>query len=432
MNDVGSLLDGLPAWARDLLHECAVAAEDRGETAYLVGGPVRDLLLGRPVEDIDVMVVGDGMAVAQAVARKLDGRLTRHHAFQTARVDLPAGHRLDVATARSETYRRPGDLPQVAGGTLEDDLGRRDFSINAMALELDGEPVLHDPFGGRADLREGKVRFLHERSFADDPTRMLRALRFAVRFGYDLEERTGRALSEGVLGDYLGSLTGDRLRRELAKLLEENPAGGAKALADTGLLRSIHPEMRFSEGLLASLGDQEDLRRCIGAHGEGTSEWPVTLAALATDLPMQERWRLARRLSLSRADRRPLIESGERWRETLERMRTAAERPSETAELLDDLDAAVVRLGLARAEAAGDAALAARMYRYLELGRWVRPDLTGEQLAEAGVPAGPAVGKVLRRLRAARLDGAAQDRADELRLVEHWMESGQIDPPIAP
>lgn len=424
MSDAARLIEKLPSWARELLDACAAAANDRGEIACLVGGPVRDLLLQRPVEDIDVMVVGDGMAVAQAVARALGGSLTRHHAFQTARVDLPAGHRLDVATARSETYRRPGQLPQVTSGTLVDDLERRDFTINAMAIELAGEPLFHDPFDGRADLRDGRVRFLHERSFADDPTRMLRALRFAVRFDYALEERTAHALREGVVGNYLGWLTGDRLRRELAKLLAERPVEACRSLAATGLLAGIHPQMLVDEPMMAALADQQDLRRCVAAHGEGTAEWTLTLAALAAPLAMQERWQLARRLSLSRNDRRPLIDSGVRWQEALSALREAGDRPSEVARLLDELDPAVIRLGLARAEADGDGARAARLYRYLERDRWIEAQLTGEDLAEAGVDPGPQVGRLLRRLRAARIDGRAQDAADERRLLQEWLHRG--------
>jgi tRNA nucleotidyltransferase (CCA-adding enzyme) len=422
MTEAARLLELLPGPMRDLLRQCASAAAARGESAFLVGGPVRDLILGCAVDDIDVMVVGDGMAVAQAVARQLGGALTRHHAFRTARVDLPDGTRLDVASARSETYRRPGELPRVAAGELEDDLARRDFTINAMALALDeAAPELQDPFGGRADLQAGRIRILHGRSFADDPTRMLRALRFALRLGYELEERTADALADGVRGGFLDSLTGDRLRRELAKLLAEAPVAGPVALADTGLSSGLDPGLQAPQSQLEALSGQDELRTVAAAHGEGAAEWTLTLAAMASELQLQERWELSRRLRMSREDRLALIGAGARWGEALAALRAIPDAaPSAVAGHLDDLHTAVVRLGHAAAEAAGEGDLARQLYRYLRADRWVRPILTGDDLIALGCGPGPEVGQALQRLRAARIDEAAFDEADERRLLASW------------
>ena len=160
-----------------------------GLAAYLVGGPVRDRLLGIPATDLDITVVGDAPRLAQRLADELGGKLTVHHRFGTATVDTDSVT-VDLVTARRETYRYAGALPDVQPGVIEDDLARRDFTINAMAIPVTGdESDLVDLHGGTRDLAAGLVRVLHDLSFRDDPTRMLRAVRYAARFGFEIEPR---------------------------------------------------------------------------------------------------------------------------------------------------------------------------------------------------------------------------------------------------
>jgi len=221
---MGTLLDSMDAADRALVVECGELAAARDMYAFLVGGAVRDLLLGVASPDLDILVVGDAIVVAQDFARARGGEVQRHHAFQTATVILPSGRRrVDFVTARSETYAKPGVLPAVTAGTLVEDLERRDFTVNTIALSLAPGSVgeLTDPFAGEQALRTGEIRFLHEQSFADDPTRILRALRFALRLGYEIEPRTAVALRDAAQGGFLADVTGDRVRRELGKLLSE-------------------------------------------------------------------------------------------------------------------------------------------------------------------------------------------------------------------
>src|SRR5215216_406156 len=166
-----------------------------GTAVYLVGGAVRDLVLGRERADLDLVVEGD----PAALGRRLGGEIRTHERFSTATVHLNGGE-LDLATSRSESYARPGALPDVRPAPLADDLARRDFTINAMALPITGEPKLIDPHCGLADLRRGTLRVLHERSFVDDPTRALRAARYAARYGFALEPETERLLRDADLG----------------------------------------------------------------------------------------------------------------------------------------------------------------------------------------------------------------------------------------
>ena len=218
------------AEALDHMHpELAAVRGAGGDPVYLVGGAVRDLLLGRGRADIDLVVEGD----AAALAERLGVEAIAHERFGTAKLMLN-GHEVDIAGARSESYPRPGALPVVeSAANLAADLRRRDFTINAMAIPLRGEPRLIDPHGGEADLAVRQLRVLHDDSFVDDPTRAIRAARYASRFGFGLEERTTELIRETDLG----TVSADRREAELLRLAgEKQAAAGFALLADWGLL----------------------------------------------------------------------------------------------------------------------------------------------------------------------------------------------------
>ena len=288
--------------AMALVTRCGELGEERGEAVYLVGGLVRDLLLGLPSRDIDIVVVGDGMALAQALATGIGGELILHYAFQTARVDSPNGIRVDVATARYEEYPRPGQLPSVRAGRLDEDLRRRDFTINTMAIAVRPSEFgeLQDPFEGRSDLEKGVIRILHPRSFSDDPTRVLRALRFALRFDYSLEAKTAAALEEAVRGDYLDGVSGDRVRREVQALFEEAPVEGPLLLHGRRVLRTIHRDLRPAQEPLEKLAAAVEWLRASAEDGACPGEagtdpgapWALVLAVAAIGLEPYSRWGL--------------------------------------------------------------------------------------------------------------------------------------------
>ena len=245
-----------------------------GLPAYLVGGPVRDALLGRASLDTDITVVGSADDLARRLAEHFQGRLTSHGRFGTAVVEMPGWH-VDVATARRETYAQPGALPEVEPADLDEDLRRRDFSYNAMALRLDralGE--LHDPLHGFADLQAGLTRALHERSFADDPTRIIRAARYAARFGCRLEPMTQAWLDAAIAGGALGTVTGQRLWGELSRLLAEPTAPEAVGFLERwGALHAL--------GLAcASADDRRELEVAGVALGEPLTQFDRAMAAL--------------------------------------------------------------------------------------------------------------------------------------------------------
>lgn len=190
---------------------------------FLVGGPVRDLLIGRPAIDVDLTLEEGGSTLARALAKRVDGRVRSYPQFLTYKVTADGLPEIDIATARKERYRAPGALPAVTTGKLKDDLLRRDFSINAIALDvLDGS--IHDPASGERDLREGVIRILHDRSFIDDPTRVFRALRLATRLGFSLHPETARLLREAVESGALMTVSKERLWREIFLAMDEQAA----------------------------------------------------------------------------------------------------------------------------------------------------------------------------------------------------------------
>jgi len=218
-----NLLQDLPAQQRRAIDLVREVAQEKDCHPYLVGGPVRDILLGRDTIDIDLTLEKDASTLARALAKRLEGRVRSFPQFLTYKVIAPEFPEIDLATARKERYRKPGALPAVTAGRVKDDLLRRDFSINAIALDLlDGE--MHDPTGGAKDIEARLVRVLHDGSFIDDPTRMFRATRLAARLGFTLESHTAGLLRSAIEGDALSTVSKERIWRELFLAMDEHEA----------------------------------------------------------------------------------------------------------------------------------------------------------------------------------------------------------------
>jgi tRNA nucleotidyltransferase (CCA-adding enzyme) len=346
------------------LADVAAAAPD---PVYLVGGAVRDLLLGRGRGDIDLVVEGDPAVLARALGAE---PLAAHSRFGTLKVDLD-GHEVDIVAARREGYARPGALPTVElGAPIRTDLARRDFTVNAMAVPLAEPRELIDPYDGQVDLEAGVLRVIHDKAFVDDPTRAIRAARYAARFAFEVEPGT-RELLEAT---DLGTVTPDRRWAELRKLAEEASAVRAlELLADWGL---VEPH-------------------------EG--EEPFALAREVDRLMAAPPWSLE-------ADRAEAILAAALGPEPAGAGRLAAARPSRPSEgvrLARGHDA--IELVLARAAGAG------WLDDWL---RWreIRLEITGTDLTAAGLT-GPAIGEALERALNAKLDGNAETRADQLRIA---------------
>lgn len=357
----GKPIENLTEALESAYPELASVRETGEEPVYLVGGAVRDLLLERGRADIDLVVEGD----AATLAAKLGAQSVEHERFGTAKARLD-GHEIDIAAARTETYAQPGALPRVEPASLADDLARRDFTINAMAIPLRGEAMLVDPHGGRDDLEAGLLRVLHPRSFADDPTRALRAARYAARFGFEPEPETAARLREADLG----TVSADRREAELLRLAAEPEAArGFELLAEWGLVEpregGVELVARVAELLSAPPWSEVATRdRAVLAAALGPACGEVDLAAA-----------------------RPA-------------------RPSEAVELAGGRDP--VELVLARAMGAE------WLDRYVAEWRSVALEIGGADLIAAGVAQGPALGRGLQEALRHKLDGEIAGREQEL------------------
>jgi tRNA nucleotidyltransferase (CCA-adding enzyme) len=388
--------------ARDLLDRAAaIARRSRARVAW-VGGGVRDLLLGRDTVDTDLAIEGDATAFAEALAAELGGRVREHSRFLTATIDLDDGSSLDVASCRRETYAEPGALPLVEPAPLEEDLARRDFSVNAIAVLLapDG-PRLLDPMGGAADLEAGRLRVLHAASFRDDPTRILRGLRFELRFGFrfgaETESNARSALRQGALD----TISGERLRRDWELACEAWPSLEtlhARA-AEVGLLAALDPALDRGREGFARIGRAARFASEPAFERMAPERWLVGILAL--DPPLEARLRLLRRLAIGGRTAEILRSSGPRIATASALLRSEPPpAPHRVARALADASGEE----LCRIAAEGEGA-ANWVRRYVEELRPLCLRVRGEDLLGAGLPAGPGIGAALRATLEARQDG---------------------------
>jgi tRNA nucleotidyltransferase (CCA-adding enzyme) len=366
------------------------------EGVYLVGGAVRDLLLGGTPFDLDFVVEGD----AAAFAGSLGGELKVHDRFGTSTVTL-GGLDYDVARARRETYSHPGALPDVEPGTLEEDLRRRDFAVNAIAIALDGSRPgeVHAVAHALEDLEGRRLRVLHDLSFVDDPTRLLRLVRYASRLGFGVEPRTRDLVRGAVRARALQTVTGARVGNELRLLArEDDPVRALRCLRELELDDAIHPGFGLREDELA--------RRALELLPDDGRPDRLVLALAARALPGAEIAALLDRLAFEAEDRDVILGAATRAEDLAASLRdcTAA---SEVAAAAAGAPPELVAL-------AGALGPADQAREWLARLRHVRLSIDGHDLLESGVPEGPAIGRGLRAALAAKLDGRAHGRDEEL------------------
>ncbi|MDX1436189.1 MAG: CBS domain-containing protein, partial [Anaerolineales bacterium] len=442
----------LPPARRALIRAVAAEAGRQQAALYLVGGFVRDLLLGQPGLDFDLVVEGDAIKLARSLAVKLGGRVTSHARFGTAKwhigeaaavvqgleraapggpsepltpEDLPAT--LDLVTARTEFYTHPTALPTVERGSIKLDLHRRDFTINTLAVRLEGAHYgeLYDYWGGLADLRNGEVRVLHSLSFVDDPTRMLRAVRFEGRFQFKISTRTLELLEDAR--PLLAKVSGDRLRHELDSILMEEQASLMLArLDELALLDAIHPSLQGDEWLYRKIKDLP--------HEPPASEWGIDDGLRSTP------WRLALAYILWLLRQDPAsVESAARRLKLRASLADACLEASQLRPDLPDLVSrppsrivqrldGVPRLALyANRLAADDRLVRSVLDDYAARWRKISPRTTGDDLRERGLPPGPAYRSILRELRAAWLDGVIETEEQERQMLDELIADRSTD-----
>ena len=414
----GALRRRLPPGALDLLRVVGEAAVEAGGAAFLVGGVVRDLLLGGETRDLDVVVEGDAIALASRLARERGGRARAHATFGTAVLELPEAPRLDLASARSESYPRPGALPQVVRGSLRQDLFRRDFTFNAMAIRLSppGFGALVDPYGGRKDLRDGAIRVLHGLSFLEDPTRAFRAVRFAARLGFAIPPETTHLLRVARREGAIQALSPTRLRRELELLFSERRVVRiVRLLARHRLLEAIHPAIRPGRRAYTRLERAEEALswwRLARGSRPAVRDWAVALAVLLDVLPAAERQGLVARLRPPAHARAVLQDGAEQARALAAHV--GALRGAPASAIHAACRRAPVEVLLLAMAYAPREAVRRTLSRYLVELSQVRPDVRGEDLLRAGVPPGPAIARALEAALVAKLDGRAAGAREQL------------------
>jgi len=385
--------------------EIASTAGAPATEAYLVGGPVRDLVLGRPLSDIDMTVVGNGPRFAEVLAAEVGGKVTAESEFGTAKLQAP-GASVDIATARQETYAAPAALPDVESAGIVEDLGRRDYTANAMAIALtpDNWGTLVDNHGGMGDASMRRLRVLHDGSFADDPTRILRGLRYEARLGFTVEPHTLGLMSRDAA--YLGKLSASRVRAEIERVLEEPALHDILRRAEErGVLAGIDPALRVAPAAL---------RAMEGIARRGAPGYPLLfLALIAASLTETETEALALRLDPPRewAD---VLATAPRFLGVATILENGEVTRSEIVDLLSPFPQALLE---AQSELAPRTRRADRIRDYLGTLRHVRPECSGDDLLAVGVPQGPLVGRLLDELRRARLDSAVRSKEEELALV---------------
>lgn len=386
-------------------------AESLGYDIHLVGGSVRDLLLGQPVRDVDLVVEGDAPRVARETRRRFGGRISAHQAFGTASLALDEGEAIDLASARAEHYQAIAALPTVelhAG--LRQDLFRRDFTLNAMAVSVTPRALglLHDPFGGHADLQAGVLRVLHGLSFHDDPTRAFRAARFAARFEFELSPETQGLLQAARKAGAFERLGKERLGAELERILAQREVVQAfRLLRSWKLLPTIHPRFSRSTGFLERLGQLRETRhRLAEVFGDALpAQADLLWIEVGRAIPKEDREAWGRLVPRGGARRRRFEQGYERVRRALLRL-PRARRGAQAGASLHGLDEAelVYALGTSASEAAS-----AWIDWWIRQGRHLRSQVDGDDLIALGFPPGKAMGKALAAARAAAWDGEAPE-----------------------
>jgi tRNA nucleotidyltransferase (CCA-adding enzyme) len=436
--------DALPPGLRELLITARDVANDLGDSLYIVGGFVRDLLLGAPTLDLDLVVEGDAIRLAEQLARRLGARVRSHARFGTAKLILDGNRAegvpasLDFVTARTEFYERPSVLPEVERSSIKQDLYRRDFTINTLAICLDrlryGEIL--DFYGGERDMREKRIQVLHNLSFVEDPTRILRAVRFEQRLGFAIEARTEELIGDAL--DLLDDVTGERLRHELYLILAEaEPERALERLSRLGVLAHLYPSLRFTRDLAQLFVRLRERFSSRPNHRDETAEVAPAdmrqettpalalcyLALLASPMAPQEMDGFVTRLRCSSQDARLLHEVG-RLREMLGHLQATVMLPSTIDALLSPFsrEARFVITVLT-----ASALVRERLDLYERALATVSPRIDGHFIRSLGAPPGPIYGEILARVRSAVLDGQVTTLEQEQALARSLVAAAHPD-----
>lgn len=423
---------GVPAGT--LIRAVAAHAQTSGVGVFMVGGGARDLLLGRRNLDIDFVVEGDAIAFADSLRARFGGDVNSFRPFGTAKwrlnaeaieaLGIPSAalpDHIDFATARNEFYEHPTALPTVYSGSIKLDLGRRDFTLNTLAVQLSPAALkgrIVDYYGGLRDLRGGVIRALHSLSFVDDPTRILRAVRFERRLGFTIEPRTAELIHTAL--PMLGRITGERVRNELTLMLREpEPEYTLLVLQERGILRAIHPALVIGEQIISQFERARSADRFVPVDDITDLYWHL----IATHVEPAALSSVCERLVFARAKSRSMQQAVWLLRNA-DKLENPALSPSAIVEKLDEIpDLALFAVWISLE----NLFVQNRIQQYATNWRFVQAATNGDTLRDMGLPPGPCFGRLLHRLRSARLDGEVKDDGEEAALLHRLVEEGYCD-----
>jgi len=424
--NIQTLMDErLPRAMVMMLRQAGELAASLGYNIYLVGGIVRDMIMRIDNLDVDLVVEGDGIAFARAFVPSVGGRCAVHEKYKTAVITLPDGTHIDVATARMEYYKHPGGYPVVEQSTLKLDLYRRDFTINTMAVCLLPQRFgeLIDFFGAQRDIKEKRIRVLHALSFVEDPSRILRAVRFEKRYGFTLGKQTISLVHAAVKSGLLSSIPGRRISHEIRQILsEEDPLPGLERLQELDVLGAIHPDLVFNTALREDFGRVKQTVSwfdLLYTH-EQYRAWFIYLLALVEPMKPKKIIAVCQRLGLIDENIRGILAARSRVNAMLRDLATAERKtPAVVVSALEKsgLEEVLHAMSKTRSQDMKEA-----ISSYITTWRFYKPPVTGKDLIAFGFKKGRRLGEALRLIRDKGLNGEIRDFKDAMKLARRLFE----------
>jgi len=415
----------LPQEIQDLIYLARDIAVRNNMTAYLVGGFARDLILGVKNFDLDIVVEGDGIKFAEHYATELKAKLIRHRRFGTATV-IPKPHlKIDIATARKEFYPEPAHLPVVENGSLRDDLFRRDFTINAMAIGIADHSFgeLIDFFGGREDLRKKSVRVMHKLSFIDDPTRILRAVRFEQRYNFKIESLTLKYLKEAAALKMLNIVEPQRIRDDLILVLkEDSPSKEVRRIQKLAGFKFLNDKLRGSSKMYSLLGSvQKEVSWFRKTHSQRRhiDAWRIYLMGLFDPLPAADIKDICHRFAFKKGEEKRILDYKGLKSSFASKLCKEVSLPSQIYALLEPLSYEAILLLKAKYK---NRSLKKHIEDFLKVYNGTRIHVSGDDLHRLGVAPGPCYQRIFKKVLNAKLDGLVTTKDEELGLVDKLLK----------
>lgn len=414
-------LNKLPQELQDLICLASEVSAATNNNVYLVGGFVRDLILGVKNFDLDIVVEGDGIKFAEELADRLEVKLIRHKRFGTATLVFGHSLKIDIATAREECYPEPASLPLVKSGPLKDDLKRRDFSINAMSVSLNpcDYGKLVDFFHGLDDLRHRQIRILHDLSFIDDPTRILRAIRFEQRFNFKIERETLKLLKQAAKLKALQKVQPQRLRDELISMLkEERPAKQIRRAQQLVGLSFIHPRLKIGKNnylLLKSIEREVSWFKKNCPFRRHLDTWLIYFMAILDYLSVDSIKTIFNGFIFRRGEEKRVLDYKKIKHKFIRYLKNKQTKPSKIFSILNPLSYEAIILIKAKYKTK---IVTKHIDDFFKLYHSVRIHITGSDLLKQGFSAGPLFKKVFTKLLDAKLDGVVQTKEEELIFIK--------------